>query len=82
MAKSLQTLIRSDTGTDDILRYCENEGIEILASIPNSRRVAEDYSHGRPPFSAFPEYSRLFSGILEKLANNVKPGMKQPGAAG
>jgi len=37
---------RSDMGDNRVLNYCDENQIEILASIPDSRVVAENYSRG------------------------------------
>lgn len=37
---------RYGIGNDDVISYCAENGIEILAKLPNDRRIAELYSHG------------------------------------
>ncbi|MFC2117036.1 ATP-binding protein [Bacteroidota bacterium] len=37
---------RYGIGNDDVLNYCKKEKIEIIAKIPNDRRIAELYSRG------------------------------------
>ena len=48
-------LNRHGIGDDQVDRYCEDEGIEMIASIPNSRRIAETYAAGRLLYREVPE---------------------------
>lgn len=47
--------------------YCRRQGIEIVAEIPDDRRVAEAYSRGVLPCEAVPEFRRAMLTLLEKL---------------
>ena len=38
---------RHGIGNDDVIEYCDNEGIEIPARIPNDRRIASLYAEGK-----------------------------------
>jgi MinD superfamily P-loop ATPase len=64
---------RSDIGDDRALRYCAEQGIEVLAEIPDDRRIAEAYSRGEPMVRALPEYAQLFSGMLESVTGGPRP---------
>ncbi len=46
---------RYGIGDRGVLTYCEREGIQILAKIPNSRKVAELYSRGELVYQHIPE---------------------------
>lgn len=60
-------LINRATRQDDFVRpYCVANDIEILAEIPNDRRIAEAYAQGIPLLTAFPEYGSLFTGVLNR----------------
>lgn len=59
---------RSTMGDDRVVRYCRNEGIEVLLEIPNDRRIAEAYSRGQMMVHKMPEYHSVFLGLLEKMA--------------
>lgn len=47
--------------------FCKQEGIAILAEIPDDRRIAEAYSRGDIICTALPEYAQLFTGLLEQI---------------
>ena len=63
---------RADAGDDRVVRYAEAEGIEILLSIPYSRKVAEYYARGRLLVEAMPEMSVAFSAMVEKIQKAAK----------
>lgn len=46
---------RSGIGNNDVLDYCKKEQIDVLAKIPNDRRIAELYSNGKLIYKAIPE---------------------------
>ncbi|MCC6697083.1 MAG: ATP-binding protein [Candidatus Hydrogenedentes bacterium] len=48
-------------------RYCEEEGIDVLARIPDDRRVAEAYSRGELICGVAPAYESLFAALLAKV---------------
>ena len=54
---------RQGIGNNDVLEYCEENNIPVLAKIPNSRKVAELYSKGKLVYSEIPE----FKAELEKI---------------
>lgn len=58
---------RYGLGNADVESYCRSEGIDILAKLPNSRRVAELYSNGKLVFPEVPE----IAGALENIAAYV-----------
>jgi MinD superfamily P-loop ATPase len=51
--------------------YCQREGIEILAEIPDDRQVAEAYSRGELACEALPAYRRRFEALLNRLDEPV-----------
>jgi len=54
---------------DDLVRpYCQTEKIQILAEIPDDRRIAESYAKGIPIIEALPEYKDLFVNLLHKIS--------------
>jgi MinD superfamily P-loop ATPase len=59
---------RSDVGDGRVAEYCTTERIDVLAEIPEDRRVAEAYSRGRPALEAGPGYARLFADLMQKVA--------------
>ena len=43
--------------------YCDDEGIDILAELPDDRRVAEAYSRGELAARALPEFASRFRAV-------------------
>ena len=62
---------RADIGDDETRKYCDAEQIDILAEIPDDRRIAEVYSRGELVCRALPEYRRLFSDLLAVIEEKV-----------
>ena len=58
-------VIRDGIGDDTVINYCEVKGIEVLAKIPNSRKIAELYSNGELIYPAFPVVKLALDNILE-----------------
>jgi len=58
---------RAGIGDDGVHTYCREEGVPILAEIPDDRRIAEAYSRGSLIVEALPEYH----GLFQQLADNV-----------
>jgi len=57
-------LNRYGIGNDDVLDYCREENIDLLAKIPNDRRIAELYSHGELLFKQIPEVKEDLENIM------------------
>jgi MinD superfamily P-loop ATPase len=58
---------RHGIGNDDVYTHCAEERIRVLASIPESRQVAESYSRGELVYNRFPE----FKSALEEITNHI-----------
>ena len=58
---------RSTAADAETLRYCSAQGLEILARLPDERRIAEAYSRGELAAQAIPEYRRLFESLLREI---------------
>ena len=56
---------RYGVGNDDVLNYCSEQDLEIIAKIPNKREIAEIYSRGESLFDKIPEVKTE----LEKIEN-------------
>ena len=67
---------RADAGDDRVVRYAEEEGIEILMSIPYSRKVAEYYARGRLLVEAMPEMAEAFAGMVKKIRKAAEGGTR------
>jgi MinD superfamily P-loop ATPase len=58
---------RAGLGDDEVLHYCHENGIRILAEIQDDRRIAEAYSRGEIICQTLPEYRSLFEGLLKGI---------------
>ena len=58
---------RDGIGNNDIYKYLEDEGIPLLAKIPNQRRIAEMYSRGEIIYQQVPEVDKALEQILSKI---------------
>ncbi len=50
-----------------INEYCAAEKIQILAAIPDDRRIAQSYAIGIPIIEALPEYKEMFETLLGRI---------------
>ncbi len=57
-------LNRAGLGDDRIHRFCREEGIDLIAEIPDDRKIAEAYSRGELLIQALVSYQSLFSRII------------------
>lgn len=64
-------LNRAGIGDDRVKEYCRQEDIQLLAEIPNDRRIAEAYSRGELIIQALPEYKDYFTDIIEMISGIV-----------
>ncbi|MCD4825834.1 MAG: ATP-binding protein [Phycisphaerae bacterium] len=62
---------RADMGDDKTREYCESNDIEILAEIPDDRKIAEAYSRGEMACEAVEKYRSTFTELLEKLGEKI-----------
>ncbi len=49
--------------------YCRSQGIEVLAEIPDDRRVAEAYSNGNLPCEEVREFRACLEGLLARICD-------------
>lgn len=66
---------RADSGDDRVVRYAKEEGIEVLLSIPYSRKAAEFYARGRLLVEAMPEMKQAFCLMAETIRGIVEGEM-------
>ncbi len=59
---------RSDIGDDEVVKYCDREGIAIFLEIPNDRKIAEAYSRGEMIVRVLPEYRAAFEQCWARIA--------------
>jgi MinD superfamily P-loop ATPase len=69
-------LNRHGLGDDHVERYCDDEGIELLARIPNQRAAAERYAGGRLFDDDLPDVSGALDALADRLANLVTGGVR------
>jgi len=58
---------RYGIGNDDVLDYCQEEKITLLAKIPNDRNIAELYSQGELLYEKIPEVKEALDKVLYHL---------------
>lgn len=58
---------RYGIGNDDVIHYCESEGIQILAKLPNDRSIAELYSRGELIYPT----NDIFAEQLSQISNFI-----------
>ena len=63
---------RFGIGNDDIINYCNNENIPIIAKIPNHRKIAEHYSSGKLVYNEIPEVKAALNQIMNYCMETSK----------
>ncbi len=58
---------RAAPGYDCINTYCAAESINILAEIPDDRKIAENYAKGVPIIESLPAYKEAFESLLSRI---------------
>ena len=58
---------RADVGDGQVRVYCQQNNIEVLAEIPDDRRIAEAYARGELICAALPDVKMIFAEVLSKL---------------
>ena len=61
---------REGIGNSDVLDYCRQEDIPVIARIPDDRRVAELYSRGELVYHEIPEVADQLEKILDFIIKN------------
>lgn len=56
-----------DEDENIVKKYCDDEKIEIIGTIPFDRKIAETYSKGEIIVEALPEYRENFETILKRV---------------
>ncbi len=62
---------RVGIGDSRVEDYCKKEGIPVLMSIPNDRKIAHLYSRGIPFVKEMPEWKDKFAAIHDKIREMV-----------
>ncbi len=63
---------RADVGDRETSSYCRENDIEILARIPDDRKIAEAYSRGELACDAVPKHESIFTRLLSNIGSKVK----------
>jgi MinD superfamily P-loop ATPase len=63
---------RHEEDNEDARTFCRERGVEILAEIPDDRRVAEAYSRGEMAVNAVPGFERMFLSLWDALRRSVE----------
>ncbi|MEW6059722.1 MAG: ATP-binding protein [Actinomycetota bacterium] len=63
---------RSDSGTPELRRFCEDQGLEVLLEIPDDRRIAEAGSRGEVPVETLPELRDGLEQLRRRLHDFVE----------
>ncbi|HDS16317.1 MAG TPA: (4Fe-4S)-binding protein [Proteobacteria bacterium] len=62
---------RSDSGDDEVVKYCNREKLPILLEIPFNRDLAFAYSRGLAAVISNPDLRKAFVGLYEKIVAEV-----------
>ena len=58
---------RAGIGNDQVEKYCNEENIPIVLTIPFDRAIAESYAVGTPLVDAIPSWREQFIKLAERL---------------
>jgi MinD superfamily P-loop ATPase len=62
---------RYGVGNDDVLLYCREAKIPVLARIPNNRLIAELYSRGKLVYPEIPEFRHQLDKLWDHLTQTL-----------
>ncbi len=60
---------RSDGHDEEVEEVAREHGLEILARIPDDRRIAEAYARGELPIAVVPGLFRIYSDLWRRIAS-------------
>ncbi len=72
---------RKGIGNGETERYCDSEGIRVLMSIAEDRKIAETYSRGEMIAEELPELRRSFLKLLGEIVSEAKESALNKAAA-
>lgn len=64
---------RDDGESGPVRDYCAAEDIEVLASLPDDRAVAEACSRGELAVHHFPQYRQRLEELLGRVEDECRP---------
>jgi MinD superfamily P-loop ATPase len=65
---------RDGVGDGKTVDYCRDQGIDVLARLPDDRRVAEAYSRGEMACDAVESYGQRYAQLLDAVQRRIAPG--------
>ncbi|MDD4734781.1 MAG: ATP-binding protein [Kiritimatiellae bacterium] len=68
LGRPFGVVVNRACGDDSVRRYCREEGLALLAEIPDDRAVAESYSRGELPLDTVPSFRRALEQLKETLS--------------
>jgi MinD superfamily P-loop ATPase len=63
-------LNRKGIGNTEVIHYCQREHIDLIAEIPDDRRIAELYSRGELVYHEIPEVARQLERIMDCIVEH------------
>jgi len=67
---------RFGIGNDEVLDYCDENEIPVLAKIPNSRKIAELYAKGKLIYPEIPEVKQQLERIKDFIISKIPEGVR------
>jgi len=64
---------RDGTGNNEVRDICGRRGVDILATVPDQRRIAELCARGELLVNHLPEYKERFVQLFDRIAARVSP---------
>jgi MinD superfamily P-loop ATPase len=62
---------RSDPEDDRVLQWCRAQQIDVIASLPDDRKIAEVCSNGKVLIEALPHFEPVFTELAEALRTRL-----------
>jgi MinD superfamily P-loop ATPase len=62
---------REGTGDDRITKFCQSEGIQLIGTIPDDRRIAKAYAAGILAISMVPEMVLIFRNLRRAIMSQM-----------
>jgi len=63
---------RYGIGNDETEKFCKDENIEIIAKIPNQRKIAEYYSNGELIYNKVDEFKKELDKVVYYIREHLK----------
>jgi MinD superfamily P-loop ATPase len=63
---------RAEIGNTDAQKFCEKRQVEIIAQVPDDRRIAEAYSRGEMVLTAVPGIRKCFLSLWQSIRKQAR----------